>query len=403
MQPTPMNHDPRRTQPRMPAMDASMNGMPNAGYPHAPYPTGGYSPVGQEGMQQGYQPMGYPQDYAQQPYPPMEQPYAPMQDWQQPVPPQGWTGPQQPMYQTGPMMPPPDPFGETVSVDPSLMNDRSRNLYERKDPFWDAPDQVHRKKRAEDKQVEKRAGHHAGSHAGQRLLVTLLVVAAICGVLYGTVFRIRTINVEGNVNIPDAEIIRIAGLRQGDSIFALDSKAMERAVNSNHYLIFSDVTRQWPSSVTVTVKERTPAAVMNYCGINYILDNKGMVLSETEDATLTLGLPEISGMDLVGAYGATVGHKLNVNAPLQMATMSSILMELRVMGAESIVKRVMMSNLSQLLLITNDDFSVNLGDYTRIHEKLKSMLFIRQYLLSNNNRAGTIDVSDPEKPTFIPE
>ena len=372
MQQPPMNPDPRRTQPRMPVMDDMM------------------------GAPQGYQqPMGYPPEY--------QQPYQPMQDWQQPVPPQGWTGPQQPMYQTGPVPPPPDPFGETVSVDPSLMNDRSRNLYERKDPFWDAPDQVHRKKRAEDKLVEKRAGRHAGSHAGQRLLVTLMVVAVICGVLYGAVFRIRTISVEGNVNIPDAEIIRIAGLRQGDSIFSLNEKTIARAVNGNHYLIFDSVSRQMPSSVTITVKERTPAAVMNYCGINYILDNKGMVLSETEEPENTLGLPEISGMELVGAYGATVGRKLNVNVPLQLSTMSTILIELRVMSAEHLVTRVMMSNLGQLLLETADGYSVHLGDYSRLHEKLRSMLYIREYLNGNGSKTGTIDVSDPEKPTFIPE
>lgn len=373
----PHMNDPRSTQPRMPIADGASQPVQPVGYPGGNYPAEPYPPAG----------------YA--PYPPQAD-YQQMQPWQQPMQP---TGPQS--WPTGPMTPPPDPFGET-GFDLSLAKDRSQKLYDRKDPFWDAPDQVHRANRT-DKQVEQRPRTHAGGHAAQKILLSVILLAAICGVLYGAVFRVRTVNVEGNVNIPDAQIMRLAGIAMGDSILAVDEAAARRGVNANHYLIFNSVDKQYPSTLTITVRERTPAAVMNYCGINYVIDNKGMVLEETEDIDAYPGLPEVSGMDLVGAYGATVGRKLNVNSSVQLAVMSNVLIELRVLGAEREVTRIKMSNLSQLLLETREGYSINLGGYDRMHEKLKSMLYIKKYLNENESKTGTIDVTDPEAPTFIPE
>ncbi|MBR4082556.1 MAG: FtsQ-type POTRA domain-containing protein [Clostridia bacterium] len=381
----PHMNDPHGGQMRMPVMDDRSQpvppvGSPGASYPAEPYASGGYEsypPQGTYMPPQGQNP--YQQTYPQQPYQ---------------TGPQQWTG--------APAMPPmADPFGET-GVDLRLREERSEHLHDRKDPFWDAPGQVQRKNR-KDKQVEQRKRGYAGSYAAQRIVLTVMILVAICGVLYGAVFRVRTVHVDGNVYIPDEEIIRLAGVEYGGSILSVDEQVAMRGVNNNHYLIFDGMDKLYPSTVVITVRERTPAAVMNYCGINYVIDNKGMVLEETEDIDAYPGLPEVSGMDIVGAYGATVGRKLNVNSSIQLEAMSNILIELRVLSAEAEVTMVKMSNLSQLLLETREGYAINLGGYERIHEKLKAMIFIKDYLNGQGSQPGTIDVSEPTAPTFIPE
>ena len=47
-------------------------------------------------------------------------------------------------------------------------------------------------------------------------------------------------------------------------------------------------------------------------------------------------------------------------------------------------------------------FSVRLGTSERLHAKLRSLLLTEAELVGRGYASGSIDVSSPEKPTYIP-
>lgn len=318
--------------------------------------------------------------------------YAPPVDM--PVPPADAfaPAPPEPSWQKG-YTAPVDPFDEP-GVDPKLKRQRSSKVYSRRDPFWDAPDSP----RASDK-----PHGHAGSHAGRKALAFLAVLLAVGVALYGVVFRVRTIDVEGNTQVSDEEVIALSGVAMGTSIAWVDAAKAEEGINRHCYLVFQGLERQLPNRVVIRVKERTAAAVMYHYGSNYTIDARGMVLAETDDLEDTGNLPQVSGMDVSGQYGCKVGSPLRVNNEARMAALKEILVELKVLSAQGEVTMIKLSDLSHVLLETREGYSVSLGGTGDIHAKLKAMLAIKAELNKMGKGPGTIDVSNPEQPNFLPE
>ncbi len=366
------------------------------------------APYGQT-MSQGYRGNTAPQNFGEGSYqvpqqsppvqPPMQQgyteyqngayqqsaPYAPHQTGGMPVQP---SAPYVPVQEdTSSYRAEIDPFGEP-GVDPELKKQRSKNLTRKKGGFWEAtPEEKARRSR----------------RTARIVAAAVLCVVIACAVMYYGVLRVRTIQVVGNSQVSAEAVINLSGVKIGDSTLRIDTDEAKRLINSNRYLVFQSIDCELPGTVTIHVKERTAAAVMNYCGINYTIDHKGMVLEESEDVSATSGLPLISGMDISGQFGCVVGRVITVSNSAQLVTMKEILVEMKVLKAEGEITKIKMSDLSHILLETKEGYSVSLGNNSNIHAKLKSMLAIKDKLNSMETGSGTIDVSEPESPTFLPE
>ena len=288
--------------------------------------------------------------------------------------------------QNPPQNPPPqNAFPDGFGVDPNLASVRSPEVYKRDNPFWEKPGAKQRRKSL------KKALAALG----------VLALAALI-VLYAIVFRVRRITVRGLENMPVQTVIQEAGLRYGESTLTLNRDAVKERVNANRYLIYSslDVERD---SVTLTVRERLPAAELKYSGIYYLIDREGMVLEETEDASAVQALPEVSGIEISGRYGCRLGAVVNAAQPHQMKVLSELLLEMKVLSADRIVTGIKLSDMDNILCETSDGYSVRLGDANGIRRKLRAMLLVRADLNTRSAGRGTIDVSIPETPTFIPE
>lgn len=304
----------------------------------------------------------------------------------QPVPP---PVEQQPWQST-----PPDPF-DGYGEDPSLAQERSENLYDRERTFW------HNVNDLEVPTEQPKAAPRADRHALRWILLIVAVLAVAGFLVYGQVFRVRSITVQGNSIIATEDVIRLAGLSEGMSTLTLDHDAIERGIESNRYLSFVCVDVQLPDQVTIQVRERTPAAVLKYCGILYITDSRGMVLEESFDTSATYpGLVSVDGMEI---RQCEVGKQLILSSTKQLDVYMSILLELKVMSATDQVRELNLSDMDNLFLVSTDGYSVRLGESSNIHAKLRSMLLTLDKLREDGYGAGTVDVSTPVNPTYIPE
>ena len=297
----------------------------------------------------------------------------------------------QPPWQSAP----PDPFGDG-GEDPSLVRARSENLYDRESTFWhtvgDMPTQP--------EQVNP-ASPRADRHVLRWVLLIVLVIAAAGLLVYGTVFRVRSSTVQGSSVISPAEVIRLAGLREGMNTLSLDHDAIERGVESNRYLSFVCVEVKLPDTVVIQVRERSASSMIKYCGILYFADNRGMVLEESFDTDVTApGIVAVEGLDI---RQCEVGKQLILGSSRQMDVYTSVLLELKVMGAMDQIRELDLTDMDNLFLVSTDGYSVRLGASENIHAKLRSMLLTLDNLRQNGYGPGTVDVSTPVNPTYIPE
>ena len=164
--------------------------------------------------------------------------------------------------------------------------------------------------------------------------------------------------------------------------------------------------------MTLYVREREHRAYLQYCGITYILDGRGMVLeqnaeemntenhAEGDAAEFVLPPLKIEGMDI---REIQTGQIVALNKPEQLTIYISVAMELKAMGLTEVVSELYVTNPANLYLATTDGFSVHLGDANRIHAKLRAMTLVQAELRKTGVTTGTIDVSRPAEPTYIPD
>lgn len=292
--------------------------------------------------------------------------------------------------------------------DPLLASTRSPDVYNRTGKFWvgDAVNERPPKQnngRAAETTEDNDEPEEKETVRWKPILHAMMFIAAILGIwliLRFTLFRISTVTVTGTENYRQ-EAEQLSRVIIGDNILTLDTERIKSSIESNVHLIMADAEKNFPGEVIVTVREREPAVFLNYCGITYVTDKNGTVLTESEDTGYRpAGLIEVKGLKIRTSF--TVGQKLPLVTETQAGVFRNLFLEIRVAGCGVLIREADLSNPDEVYLLTTDDISVALGNSENFHAKLRSMTIVREEIISRGYSGGTIDVKDPEHPTYVP-
>ena len=301
-----------------------------------------------------------------------------------------------------------NPFDEPEDA-PELKEIRSENVNQRMGDFW----QPQSRAGADETSRAGENNGNQGRRSGQKkrdknkkhlpvLLLVLFVLAAVFLVLRFAVFTVREIQVTGNNEIPAAEIIRISGIRLGDSILTMNEQAVGQRITSDYRLMFKYIIRDLPQTVMIAVREREECCWLTYCGITYVMDKNRMVMREEEDPNYRPeNLVEVKGLEV--RSNTMVGQEIVLGNEKQQEVLSSLFLHMKVLSCTGEIKEADMSNTDSILLETRDGYTVSLGDVENLHAKLRSMLIVRDELRKMQKTGGTINVSNPEIPIYTPQ
>ncbi|MBP5181264.1 MAG: FtsQ-type POTRA domain-containing protein [Clostridiales bacterium] len=136
-------------------------------------------------------------------------------------------------------------------------------------------------------------------------LLAVSVVVFIWSVIFHPAMRIQTINVEGNYELTDEQIMDALDIHVGDHILKFTFLKALALAKSTPYIEDVDVRISFPASVTIDVQERHKLAYIKVPDGYIAIDEFGMILEfttfETEDVH-----PILCGLDInnvvVGSY-----------------------------------------------------------------------------------------------------
>jgi cell division protein FtsQ len=116
---------------------------------------------------------------------------------------------------------------------------------------------------------------------GYRLSGPLLLAAASLRdfVLENQYFSVREIQVRGADKVSGNEIVTIAGLRQGMSIWKVKLDQIEKKIAKHPWVRRVLVRREFPGRIIIDVDERTPKAIVAVRKLYYV-DSDGAVFKE---------------------------------------------------------------------------------------------------------------------------
>ena len=139
-------------------------------------------------------------------------------------------------------------------------------------------------------------------------LVFMGVVLITGANLWKSGLVVRHVSVAGNNVVATNEILQLAHVEPGARLYDLDLMLVQKDVMSHYFLKDVIVERDLPSTVRITVVERTPVAMISGADLRY-LDPEGVVLphsvsGELFDLPLISGIPEGVSVDV----GNTILH-----------------------------------------------------------------------------------------------
>ena len=393
----------RPTASMPPQGQAARNTMPTTGaqppVPPRTYsqtrPTAPMPPQGQAvrnnvpttGAQPPVPPSGYSQVWPAASIPPREQASGrmsrtPMTGPQPPIPPQAT-----------------DPSFQPLSPDvQAAVAERSPELMEKKGDFWKPVEDKPKPKAQKHPPVQQ--GMPRKNHVLRNVLIFLLVALAVGLVIRGTVFTVRAAQVSGNVRMSDEAILQEAGVSLGMNMFELNESDVARRINANRYLSFEKLRMDWPDGVTLFVTERVPSAYAKAYGMLYTLAGDGKVLEESGDIDAALALPEVRGLQ---EGSITVGRKIVSESSARLRAYTALIEEMSLQGCLEQISVLNLADVDNILLVTTDGYTVQLGDRNDLRAKIGAMRAVRLKLIELGKEDGTINVADdPVHPTYMP-
>jgi cell division protein FtsQ len=116
---------------------------------------------------------------------------------------------------------------------------------------------------------------------GYRLSGPIMLAAASLRDFFldSSYFSVREIQVRGGDKVSGHEIVAVAGLRQGMSIWKVELDQIEKKIAKHPWVRRVLVRREFPSRIIIDVEERTPRAIVAVRKLYYV-DSDGAVFKE---------------------------------------------------------------------------------------------------------------------------
>jgi cell division protein FtsQ len=109
----------------------------------------------------------------------------------------------------------------------------------------------------------------------------LLVIGLGAWVVLGSsLLAVDRVSVQGAGRVPDQEIIRLAAVEPGTPLARVDTDAVAARVDSLLEVADVRVIRRWPHDLLISVKERTPVAVVGQGRTLRLVDAEGVIFDE---------------------------------------------------------------------------------------------------------------------------
>jgi cell division protein FtsQ len=170
------------------------------------------------------------------------------------------------------------------------------------------------------------ARRHEGRRRLRVLVGLLAVVAAVAGgigLLHSPLFRVRDVAVRGSTHTPRGEVLLAAGLAgPGNTTLMIDAgpERAKRAVEALPWVATASFSRHWPWTVEITIKERSPVALIVAGGSVEAVDATGRVLEVVAPHDVPPSLPVV-----LGAKGAQAGRDVSPGPGLTLPQLEELL------------------------------------------------------------------------------
>jgi cell division protein FtsQ len=223
---------------------------------------------------------------------------------------------------------------------------------------------------------------------GQRRLRVLVAAAAVLlvavvawAVTASPLLAVHRVVVRGATHTSATALGAAAGIHRGDAMIWLHPGDAAGALRALPWVRTAKVSRSWPTTVRITVTERTPVAWADGPAGHVLVDRTGRVLEGV--VTVPAGLPQLAGQARVGKPGTS----LALSAAAQVAA--------RLGALRATTRSVAVSKGGVTVTLVNGT-EVRMGDAAEADAKARAAVAVLASL--GTSPVHYVDVSVPTNP-----
>jgi len=228
-------------------------------------------------------------------------------------------------------------------------------------------------------------------------IITLFVLAVVFLILSFTpIFTVDSIEVRGNSHYTSEEIISMGHAVPGKNIiYHSDKASIKEYLELNPYIKSAEVKRKLPSTLVISVSERTQMMAIAYDDDYLILDREGILLQKSRTK------PKLTLIE------GNVITRIKLGEPLGTKNEDLILKSVDLMQAmadnDLYFVKVDMSDLHSVKAYVYDSLTVR-TDYDKLLENIKNgrLHMVLDKLFEDSIKRGTITFDDEGNASFMP-
>lgn len=220
--------------------------------------------------------------------------------------------------------------------------------------------------------------------------LALSAVAAWLGMqaLRSDILRVRRLVVRGNVHLSPDEVDRLLDGIRRENLLRADLAAYRQRLVASPWVADARLSRELPSTVDITIVERTPLAVARLSDRLFLVDDTGTIIDAYGPAYAQFDLPVVDGL-LVPAKGAA-----RPAAPLERAQLTGALLA-SLAARPDLRRRVSQIDVSNphdaVVLFGDDPAWLHLGD-ARFAERLQNYVDLRPTFVDRFHQIDYVDL-----------
>jgi cell division protein FtsQ len=203
-----------------------------------------------------------------------------------------------------------------------------------------------------------------------------LATVAVWVVAFSPVFGVRTVSVRGENAVTEQQIRAAANVPDGAPLVRLDTDAVARRVEAIDGISSVRVSTSFPSTLVISVVERTPVGVVKHDGRFVLVDRTGDQYRTVESAPEHLPVfvvPVGTDSRTTGGAVATVASALSAKLRAHVASIQAL-------------------DPNAITLLLTDGRVVAWGSVERSAEKARILPVLLQ------QKGSQFDVTDPARP-----
>lgn len=203
----------------------------------------------------------------------------------------------------------------------------------------------------------------------------LVVAGAAAAMPFTSMMPVRTIAVEGNVNLPPEAVEEATGIELGTPIARVSVREAAASVAANPWVESATVARDWPNAVNVRVTEHVPVAWIDQGGEPHLIDRQGR--------DFVVADPPTGAVQLVNVAESQLGDAVDVASSISDK-------------ARPRVRSLTASGPYNFELVLDDDRTVVWGAGEDNHNKAVALEAVLQM------EGSAFNISNPELVTVRP-